>query len=107
LTGKEYWLLNDKEANKCYKILHIFKGRKSSYHCHHVKSEKFTVLSGLIKFKIGDEPIFADAGDSFDIPQELCHSFESLSDMAIILEESTYHEDSDTYRESQSCASIS
>ena len=105
MTGKEYWILNDKAKNKCYKILHIFRGRKSSYHCHHVKSEKFTVLRGLIKFKIGDETIFADAGDTFDIPQEACHSFESLTDMAIILEESTHHEDEDTYRETPSCAS--
>lgn len=105
LTGREYIILNDSVRSKCYKILQIFKGRKSSSHYHKNKVEKFTVLRGIVKFTAMRGMRYVEHGDFVEIEQGEKHSFESITDMALILEESSYHEDSDTYRESISCAS--
>lgn len=98
LTGREHIILNDKASDRCYKILQIFKGVKSSYHYHKNKDERFTVLRGVVEFEVNNHKTKAESGDYYYMLVGECHSFEAVTDMAIILEESTYHEDSDTYR---------
>lgn len=104
LTGREYVMLNDPSLNQCYKLLQIFKGRQSSYHCHHIKTETFTIVKGAVKLQIGDEVIHAIAGRTFQIDPECYHSFSAETETAIIFEESSYHDDKDTIRKNNSCA---
>lgn len=107
LTGREYVILNDPEANKCFKILQLFKGRKSSCHHHLEKTESFKVIKGVVKFTIDSKIIYAYPGSVFSIDHEVDHSFEACSETALIFEESTYHKDSDTIRLTPSCRSFS
>ncbi|HUS88528.1 MAG TPA: cupin domain-containing protein [Desulfosporosinus sp.] len=102
VTGREYILCNDANFNKCFKLLQIFKGRVSSYHYHKSKSESFTVVSGKVRFVIDDEVVIRSLGDTIRVTKETPHSFEALSDMAVLFEQSTEHNDDDTYRLTQS-----
>lgn len=108
LTGYEYWITNNDVDNQCYKLLHLFKGRKSSLHSHKIKSEKFKVIQGIVLFTYCDEQgntasMKLFTGDEYNVKVNLAHSFEALSDTAILLEESLYHVESDTYRITNSC----
>ena len=98
--GKEVLLAN--RDGYCGKLLCFNKGAKFSMHFHDLKSESFYVLSGRIEFRyIGKGcVIFSETlnrGDVVDIPRLCLHQVEALEE-SVLVEVSTRHEDSDSYR---------
>jgi mannose-6-phosphate isomerase-like protein (cupin superfamily) len=99
--GKEIWLANNDKY--CGKILKFNAGSKFSMHYHVDKEETFYILDGHLKLKYFDlsnaEEKIQDlySGDIVDIPQFNPHKIEAVKESTII-EISTHHEDSDSYR---------
>jgi quercetin dioxygenase-like cupin family protein len=93
--GYEIWLVNTDDY--CAKILKFFKGKKCSYHYHKNKTETFIIQKGLCKLKYCHQWYFLKAGDTFHIPCGTEHQVVAIEDTEI-LEVSTHHEDSDSYR---------
>jgi mannose-6-phosphate isomerase-like protein (cupin superfamily) len=99
--GKEIWLVNNDKY--CGKILKFNAGSKFSMHYHVDKEETFYILDGHLKLKYFDlsnaEEKIQDlySGDIVDIPQFNPHKIEAVKESTII-EISTHHEDSDSYR---------
>lgn len=101
--GSEEWILNDERLNLCSKLLLIKKDKGFSYHFHRDKSEQFLVVSGKVKyFEINPTnrevySIVLHVGEAIFIHPSTSHSVLALEDSAI-LETSTFHRDSDSYR---------
>ena len=99
--GKEIWLANNNKY--CGKILKFNAGSKFSMHYHVDKEETFYILDGHLKLKYFDlsnaEEKIQDlySVDVVDIPQFNPHKIEAIKESTII-EISTHHEDSDSYR---------
>ena len=110
--GWESWLANTDEY--CGKILYVHRSKMCSYHYHKVKDETFYLQDGRIQLLYsqpengGMENPFMDEvgqamqltlepGDCFHVPRLMRHRFIGLKDSHII-EISTHHEDSDSYR---------
>lgn len=99
--GSESWLCNNDEY--CGKLLYFMEGSEFSNHFHIKKRETFFVLTGELLFKYIDletaEPMEQkiSQGDSIEIPRCVPHQIKALTD-ATIIEVSTHHEDSDSYR---------
>ncbi len=104
--GYEIWMANN-ESNDycgyCGKILFIKKGFESSLHFHYEKTETLYVQSGLLKVKLIDtqkgeehEGVIKE-GQSLEVNPPLPHKLIALED-TIIIESSTFHKDSDSYR---------
>ena len=106
--GDEYWIINT--PDKCFKLMLIQPGKYGSLHYHKVKSESFKVLRGTLyvereskwtlnlyeKFKYGVNH------ESIDIEHGVSHKFYTIDEPCLVLEESTFHSDDDTYREEAS-----
>lgn len=98
--GREEILVNHEY---CAKYLHFNKGAKFSNHYHRSKRETFIVLSGSLIVRGTDLTngstfeIPAITGFIIEIPRFALHQIEALED-SVILEISTHHEDSDSYR---------
>lgn len=102
--GAEVWFCN--EPLYCAKELILEPGWKCSLHCHKVKTETFVVMSGHCTLELDGIPArILFPGDKQTILPGQYHRF-SLEPEAIqscsILEVSTHHEDSDSYRLSES-----
>jgi mannose-6-phosphate isomerase-like protein (cupin superfamily) len=101
--GTEIWYANDEVNNYCGKILKINAGQKLSMHYHLIKNETFFLLNGdavvtIIDTKEGKEVIHTMSQNTcFEIKVGLPHRIESENG-CIILEASTFHRDSDSYR---------
>jgi mannose-6-phosphate isomerase-like protein (cupin superfamily) len=101
--GYEIWIANNEKY--CGKILHIVKGKKTSWHYHNIKDEVLYVKSGRITFTHSpiDNPrvqstfTIMEEGDSFHVPVGLRHQLHALVDSEII-EISTQHFDEDSIR---------
>ena len=100
--GREIWIANNELY--CGKILEIHKGKRCSLHFHKLKTESFYLRSGRLKVTVKDsehsvsvEEFELTAGECMDIPRGLVHQMEALED-AELLEFSTQHFDSDSYR---------
>ena len=97
--GKEVWMANTESY--CGKELHVRKGRRCSLHFHKVKDEVFYVRDGriLLELKKGEfvEESVIEKGNSVRIRPHTPHRFGGLKD-SVIIEISTHHEDSDSYR---------
>ena len=93
--GSEEWIVN---KDYCGKILNLKKGFRSSIHYHKNKDETFYLLSGKVLLEIGDEKKVLEPGDIQIILPNQKHRFTGLEDSKII-EFSTHHEDSDSYRD--------
>jgi len=99
--GKEIWLVNNNKY--CGKILKFNAGSKFSMHYHVNKEETFYILDGHLRLKYFDlsnaeeknEDLYS--GDIVDIPQFNPHKIEAIKESTIV-EISTHHEDSDSYR---------
>lgn len=96
--GKEIWIVND---IYCGKLLILKHGYKCSFHCHKNKDETFYIYRGKVLMRLGDMSRIMKQGDSVRISPGVYHQFTGLLDSEII-EFSTKHEDSDTYRKSES-----
>lgn len=109
--GYEKWLVNEDEY--CGKLIVLDKKVVSSFHYHKKKKETFIVLSG--KIRIGhllisseyepeddphEYPLWNDyiIGDKVTFVPMEAHFFSAIDIPSVILEISTHHEDSDTYR---------
>tara|TARA_Y100000004_G_scaffold193787_1_gene256963 strand:- start:1428 stop:1778 length:351 start_codon:yes stop_codon:yes gene_type:complete len=101
--GDELWIANNRENDYCGKILNIKPGCGTSLHFHSKKHETFYVLEGdmeltTIDTETTEESIIClSQGDAFSLDRNVPHRLES-SVGASILEISTFHEDSDSYR---------
>lgn len=95
LWGAEGWIEND---DRCYKLLLLNRGYCCSLHYHRIKSESFKVLRGTVFLSISGREMVLELGDEINIPPGHKHRFSSISDTSVILETSTHHDDSDTYR---------
>lgn len=101
--GHEEWVFNDAALNICSKLLFVNANNGFHFHCHLNKMEQFLVTKGRVKyFQIDPETrevmsIYLNVGDAIFINPPTCHSILATED-SIILETSTFHEDSDSYR---------
>lgn len=100
--GREIWIANNELY--CGKILEIRKGKRCSLHFHKLKTESFYLRAGRLKVTVKEsedsgsiEQFELGAGECMDIPRGLVHQMEALED-AELLEFSTQHFDSDSYR---------
>lgn len=101
--GAENWLHNSEDL--CVKLLVFNPGARFSLHFHRNKEEVFYVLEGRLELEYRD---MSDGsthkevlvpGDAILIPRLVAHRLTVLSTTnAMILEASTHHEDSDSYR---------
>ncbi len=93
--GKEIWLVN---RDYCGKRLILNKGYRCSMHYHKSKDETFYVLKGKVLMEIGNKKYVMLPGHLILIEPNTKHRFTGLEDSEI-MEFSTHHEDSDSYRE--------
>ena len=93
--GKETWLVN---RDYCGKRLILNKSYRCSMHFHKNKDETFYVLKGKVLMEIGNKKCIMLPGNSILIEPNTKHRFTGLENSEII-EFSTHHEDSDSYRE--------
>ena len=101
--GTEYWLRNDEHY--CMKLLGLMPKHRCSMHYHMEKTETFLLFHGMILMEIDHEkPKIMNAGELIHIPPLTKHRFTGLVEPnSMILECSTFHEDSDSYRDEDSC----
>ena len=97
--GTERWIVN--LSKYCGKILELKKDHHCSLHFHKIKDETFYVLSGRVKLTKGKKHIVMKPGSSIRIKPLEHHTFLGLEDSTII-EFSTKHMESDSYRLSPS-----
>lgn len=99
LWGSEEWIVNN--YLYCGKILNVQKGFQSSYHFHKNKHETFYILEGKVLMEVGGDKKIMNRGDVQILEPKMKHRFTPIADSKII-EFSTHHEDSDTYRDEES-----
>lgn len=108
---KKVWGYEEIRANEpeyCGKVLVIKPGYRCSLHYHKIKKETFSVLDGSVLLEQRDirgvpfeEVLYP--GDSRTIWPGTQHRFQSATNSpASLLEFSTHHEDSDSYRITES-----
>jgi N-acetylneuraminate synthase len=97
-------MANNREENYCGKILKIYEGYRSSMHYHLKKHETFYILSGelrvdLIYTKSGNTGYkLLKQGDVMEIQRGQPHQLIAYDGNVELVETSTFHEDSDSYR---------
>lgn len=92
--GEEHWIVN---RDYCGKKLILKKGHRCSLHYHKNKDEVFYVIRGRLLLELGGEELILVPGDHRRVAPGTVHRFSGLEDSEII-EFSTHHEDSDSYR---------
>lgn len=93
--GRELWVANNEKY--CGKILELDKGYRCSIHYHKNKHETFYVLSGVVFMEVQDREFLMRGGDVLELVPGTRHRFTGL-EKSQIMEVSTHHEDSDSYR---------
>ena len=93
--GHEEWIVN---RDYCGKKLVLKKGFRCSMHHHKNKDETFYVSKGKVFLEIAGKKIIMKPGDALLVKPNEKHRFTGLEDSEII-EFSTHHEDSDSYRD--------
>lgn len=96
--GEEHWIVN---RDYCGKLLILKKGFRCSLHYHKNKDETFFVTKGKVLLELDGEKIILLPGEAQLVLPNQKHRFTGLRDSEII-EFSTHHEDSDSYREEYS-----
>ena len=94
--GEEKWIVNNDKY--CGKRLLLFQGMQCSLHHHKIKHETFYIVGGKVRFELDDEVYILTQGDSIEVPVGTRHRFGGLV-LSVIMEFSTHHEESDSYRE--------
>ena len=97
--GSEEWIVNNEKY--CGKILNLNKGYRSSLHHHKNKHETFYILDGKVILELENISKLMHVGDIQALEPGTKHRFTPLENSKII-EFSTHHEDSDTYRDTES-----
>lgn len=93
--GHEIWIVNNEHY--CGKFLGLNKGYRCSMHYHEIKEEDFYILEGKVLMELAGESAIMRKGQSIHIKPRQKHRFTGL-EKSVILEFSTHHEDSDSYR---------
>ena len=97
--GHEEWIVNNDKY--CGKKLFLKKGFRCSMHHHKVKDETFYIASGSVlletEFEGKQDSRIMHPGEISHIKIGMWHRFSGLQDSEII-EFSTFHMDSDSYR---------
>ena len=100
--GRETWLVNNEMY--CGKFLELYQDKETSLHMHREKHETFYCMAGSFKITIhnADEDATEieemEPGAVLEIPPYTYHKIKGLDDHNVLLEISTHHEDSDSYR---------
>jgi len=107
--GNELWLANTDQY--CGKLIVVKKGHYCSVHFHKLKHEHFFVLKGSVKLEYMDKPLVTlemwqkskrsmilNEGDVVEILPYHLHRFTGLERTNQIIEISTTHFNSDSYR---------
>jgi len=92
--GEEKWIWN---KDYCGKKLILKRGFRCSLHKHHKKDEVFYLIRGEILMEVGDKKFIMKSEDSVHVKPNILHRFTGLTD-AQIIEFSSHHKDSDSYR---------
>ena len=93
--GEERWIVN---RAYCGKLLLLKQGYRCSLHHHKLKDETFYLNKGKVFLEYGSKKVILRPGDAVLIEPNVKHRFTGLVDSEI-LEFSTHHEDSDSYRD--------
>ena len=100
---REEWIVNNDFY--CGKRLYFdSKGGQTSLHFHVNKHETMYCESGSFAIVVVDQSTVSQVhhtlyvGDSLEIPQNTIHRIIALHDSSVLVEFSTHHEDSDSYR---------
>ncbi len=93
--GEERWIVN---RDYCGKLLILRKGYRCSMHHHKNKDETFYVNKGKVLLELDGKRIFMKPGSAQLVKPNQKHRFTGIEDSEII-EFSTHHEDSDSYRD--------
>jgi len=102
--GSEIWFANSHAHDYCGKILKINKSNFSSMHYHLDKHETFYILKGtlivhLINTDSGEEEVLRiREGETLEIPKGQPHRLSAADGDITMIEASTFHRDSDSYR---------
>ena len=98
----EIWFVN---RDYCGKRLIFAEDHRCSMHCHQKKHEVFLVTSGrfLIEYKWSafDDWCkwkYLEIGETFEVKMGLYHRMTAIGGNASMIEFSSHHEDSDSYR---------
>jgi mannose-6-phosphate isomerase-like protein (cupin superfamily) len=92
--GHERWFANNKEENYCH----------TSMHFHLNKHEVFYILEGTLRLDLIDtkkgkiNTIYINKEESYEVAQGQPHQLIAHEGLVKIIEASTFHEDSDSYR---------
>jgi mannose-6-phosphate isomerase-like protein (cupin superfamily) len=92
--GEERWIINE---SYCGKILLLKRNFRCSLHFHKKKDEVFYVIRGKVLMELGNKKFIMNPEDSIRVLPNTLHRFTGLTD-AQIIEFSSHHEDSDSYR---------
>jgi quercetin dioxygenase-like cupin family protein len=93
--GEERWIVN---RDYCGKLLILKKGFRCSMHHHKIKDETFYINKGKVFMEYDGKKMIMKQGDALLIEPNKPHRFTGLEDSEI-MEFSTHHEDSDSYRD--------
>lgn len=104
IWGSEEWIVNNDKY--CGKILNLNKGFRCSVHYHKNKHETFYILEGKVLIELWDKKgnlkvKITKPKDVQTIEPNQKHRFAGLENSKII-EFSTHHEESDSYRDTES-----
>ncbi len=99
IWGSEEWLVNTDKY--CGKFLNLEKGYRCSLHYHKNKDETFYILKGRVLMEVNGDYKIMKPNDSVRIFPNIKHRFTGLENSQI-LEVSTHHEESDSYRDTTS-----
>ena len=94
IWGEEHWLAND---DFCCKELIINKGCSCSLHYHKIKDELFYISYGKVEIQLERNSKTYNPGEHCRVRQHVRHRFTALEN-SMMIECSTHHEDSDSYR---------
>jgi len=93
--GREIWIVNNDRY--CGKFLYFRANSIGSLHFHAEKHETFYVRDGHVQIEVADCVYDLRPGEAIELPAGTPHRVKALIDSEII-EFSTPHVDSDTYR---------
>jgi mannose-6-phosphate isomerase-like protein (cupin superfamily) len=93
--GSEEWIVNTPAY--CGKFLYLKKGKRCSLHYHKNKDETFYILRGEVLMEVDGKEKVMDGGEIQHITPLMKHRFSGL-EYSVIIEFSTHHEESDSYR---------
>lgn len=93
--GEEIWMANTDLY--CGKKLVLNEGKRCSLHYHKNKDETFYIDKGKVLMEVEGEIKIMGVGEAILIKPNMKHRFSGLEN-SLIIEISTHHEDSDSYR---------